>query len=80
MGTLKINSKSIDHYFGYLTKLDNRSKKQLIIKLTKSIDENEPSNSGFDKLFGAWEDSRTAEEIIKDIKDSRTPNRDIEDF
>lgn len=80
MGTLKINSKSIDHYFGYLTKLDNRSKKQLIIKLTKSIDENEPSNSGFDKLFGAWEDSRTAEEIIEDMKASRTPNRDIEDF
>ncbi|MCF8460527.1 MAG: hypothetical protein K9G46_07370 [Flavobacteriales bacterium] len=75
MGALKINSKSIDHYFGYLLNLDNRSKKQLIIKLTKSIDENEPSNSGFDKLFGAWKDDRTAEEIIKDIRDSRTPNQ-----
>ena len=32
-----------------------------------------------DRFAGAWEDSRSTEEIIRDIRESRTPNsREIE--
>ena len=54
MGTLKLNNNSIDKYFGYLMNLDNDSKKRLIIKLTRSIDDKKSSKTGFEKLFGAW--------------------------
>ncbi len=65
-----LTNKSIDKYFGFLTKLDKDSKKKLIIKLTESI---ETRNERIDvkSLFGAWEDDKDSDEIIKDIKSSR---------
>jgi len=80
MGHLLLNKESIEKYFGYLTRLDTNSKKQLIIKLTESIEDDKSSKPGIEKLFGAWEDERTTEEIIQDIRDSKTPNRKIENF
>lgn len=60
--------------------LDNGSKKRIIIKLTRSIDDKKSSKTEFENLFGAWEDSRSAEEIIDDIRNARTQNRKIEGF
>ena len=66
MGYLAINNKILEKYFRFLAKFDNNSKKRLIIKLTESIETGEdPNKSEFNKLFGAWIDKKSAEEIIK---------------
>lgn len=80
MAGLTINNKTIDKYFKYLKKLDNGSKKKLIIRLTETLDV-EKSNSGdISSLFGTWEDDRNSDEIIREIRESRIENRDIEKF
>jgi len=80
MGHLAINSKILDKYFGFLVKLDNSSKKRLIIKLTESIETEEEKKSDINLLYGAWVDNRDSDEIIKEIRDSKIENRKIEEF
>ena len=80
MGHLAINSKILDKYFGFLVKLDNSSKKRLIIKLTESIETEEEKKSDINLLYGAWVDDRDSDEIIKEIRYSRIENRKIEEF
>jgi len=75
----KIHIKAIDKYFSHLKNLDSTSKKNLIVKLNEWLDK--PSSSKeINHLFGAWDDKRTAEEIILDIETSRTPGKEIEKF
>ena len=78
--SLVLTNKTIDKYFGFLTRLDNDSKKKLIIKLTESIDTNEVDKIDLKDLYGAWEDDRDADEIIKEIRDSRIDSKNIADF
>jgi len=52
MGTLALSNNTIDKYFGYLRKLDNNSKKKLIINLTESIQTNE--DKPFDLKKHLW--------------------------
>lgn len=78
--SLALTNKTIDKYFGFLTRLDNDSKKKLIIKLTESIDTNEVDKIDWRDLYGAWEDDRDADEIIKEIRDSRIDSKNIADF
>jgi len=80
MATLKISDKSIARYFGFLKNMDIQSKKKLIIQLTDSIESSKEIEKSIDHLFGAWEDTRTAEEMIDEIRESRTQNRKIEGF
>lgn len=80
MGSLAINNKTLDKYFGFLRKLDNSSKKRLIIKLTESLDYNDKNKVDLKSLFGSWEDSKDSDIIIKEIRDSRIENREIEKF
>lgn len=80
MGSLGITDKALEKYFGFLTKLDNRSKKKLIIKLTESLEVNDKSSFDLKSIFGAWEDTKDSDEIIKQIRTSRVDNRDIEEF
>ncbi|MCF8378958.1 MAG: hypothetical protein K9H49_05225 [Bacteroidales bacterium] len=80
MGSLAINNKTLDKYFGFLRKFDNSSKKRLIIKLTESLDYNDENKADLKSLFGSWEDSKDSDFIIKEIRDSRIENRDIEKF
>ncbi|NJM93592.1 MAG: hypothetical protein HC842_02065 [Cytophagales bacterium] len=54
--------------------------KKLIIKLTQSIDVDDKNEHNFSSCFGAWEDERTADEIIYDLRADRVSNREIEDF
>jgi len=68
---IALNNAIIDKYFSFLTRLDNSSKKRLIIKLTESIETNEQSSFDLKDLFGAWEDTRSTEEIISGIRSSR---------
>ena len=63
-----------------MTKLDNVSKKKLIVKLTESIEVKEESSFDLASLYGAWEDSRSSDEIIKEIRDSRIEKNDLIDF
>lgn len=75
-----LTSKTIDRYFRFLTHLDNSSKKRLIIKLTESIETKPSSDSDIRSLFGAWDDSKDSDTIIKEIRDSRVNNIDQIDF
>lgn len=78
--SVAITNKTIDKYFGFLTRLDNNSKKRLIIKLTESIEIKEDNSFNLNSLFGAWEDSRDSDEIIRDIRESRVEKNDLEAF
>ena len=78
--SLALTNKTIDKYFGFLTRLDNGSKKKLIIKLTESIETNEEIKFDLRELYGAWEDSRDSDEIIKEIRDSRIESKNIAGF
>lgn len=80
MASVAVSNRTIDKYFGFLRKLDNNSKKRLIIKLTESIETKEDKSFDLKSFFGAWEDSRDSDEIIKSIKESMVNIRNIEPF
>lgn len=75
-----ITNKTIDKYFKFLYRLDNNSKKRLIVKLTESIETKNDKDFDLETLFGAWEDARNSDEIINEIRDSRVQKNDIESF
>ena len=80
---MKTNTSSIliDNYFGLLSSLSRENKIKLIAKLSNSIvDEVSEKEDVVDKFFGAFKSDKSAEEIIKDIRGSRTFNRTIETF
>lgn len=77
---IKVSSLVLENYFNLLKHLDNISKKALISKLTQSMENNEPKPSNIKHLFGAWEDKRSSDEIIQDIRSSRVSSKDIESF
>lgn len=77
---LTISNRMMNKYLGFLTKLDNSSKKKLIIKLTESIETKDETKFNLRSLFGAWEDSKDSDEIIKEIRDSRIDNRNLAEF
>ena len=70
----------VDSFFRFMRTWDNESKKNLIIKLTQSIDSENRKERDFSSCFGAWEDNRTADEIINELRIDRVNNREIEDF
>jgi hypothetical protein len=72
-----LTNSTIDKYFGFLTKLDTISKKKLIIKLTESIEIKDDKKFNLGNLYGAWEDSKDSDEIIKEIRESRIECKDI---
>ena len=69
--SLTLSNNTIDKYFGFLSNLDNSSKKKLIIKLTESIKDHKENKVNLRDLSGAWEDSRDSDEIIDEIRNSR---------
>ena len=75
-----LTNKTIDKYFGFLSRLDNGSKKKLIIKLTESIEEKGKSTVRLKDLSGAWEDTRDSDEIINEIRNSRVRKQDNIEF
>lgn len=75
-----LTNKTIDKYFGFLRRLDNNSKKKLIIKLTESIETKDEGDFHLKKLYGSWVDSKNSDEIIKEIKESRIDNQDTPDL
>jgi hypothetical protein len=75
-----IERKIVNSYFKLMKNWDNESKKDMIIKLTESIDDNNNDRFDFSMCFGAWEDLRSADEIINEIRSDRVNNKGIEDF
>lgn len=81
METIDINTTLIEGYLRMLDNLSANNKLDLISKLTLSVknDLNDKKKS-FYKAFGAWESRQSADEIIEDIRSSRTFNRQLEKF
>lgn len=77
---LTLSNSLIDKYFGFLNRLDNLSKKRLIIKLTESLDVSNKKPFDIKKLYGAWKDTRDSDEIINEIISSRINYGKIEEF
>jgi len=78
---MKTETQIIDGYWDLLNTLTPNLKLKLMKKLSKSIDkETLTKNDRFEKSFGAWIDSRDSDEIIAEIRNSRTLNREIESF
>jgi hypothetical protein len=72
MAITESDRKVVDKYFDLVKWLDNPSKKELIIRLTKSL-EVEPNNESKDwkTLIGNWVDDRDVDEVVNDIINSR---------
>jgi len=81
MKTIDINNTLIEGYLQLLHNLSPNNKLDLISKLTLSVktDITDKKNS-FYKAFGAWESKQSADEIIAEIRNSRTFNRETEQF
>ena len=78
---MKAETQILDGYWGLLNTLTPSLKLKLIERLSKSIHKDiSNKNDRFEKSFGAWIDSRDSDEIIAEIRDSRTFNRQIESF
>ena len=80
MNTINLNNRSIENFFSFLYRMDTKSKKKLIIKLTESIEEPKAKQINLGSLFGSWKDSRDSDLIISEIRSSRNNNRSILDF
>lgn len=81
MNAIEFNSKIVESYFGLLDNLSPSNKLDLIAKLTASVKSDlKPKKSSLQKAFGAFESSKSAEEIIEEIRESRVFNRQIESF
>ncbi|HET8886389.1 MAG TPA: hypothetical protein VFM70_08590 [Salinimicrobium sp.] len=80
MGSLTVSNKMLEKYFGFLKNLDNNAKINLINKLIKSIETKPKKESDLKSMFGAWEDERTSDEIVEEIKNSRVVKTNTESF
>jgi hypothetical protein len=78
--SIALSNKTIEKYLSFLTKLDNSSKKKLIIKLTESIETGDEGKFDLQSLFGAWIDDKDSDEIIKEIRESRVEKQNLPDF
>jgi flagellar motor switch protein FliG len=74
-----INNHILNAYMSFLETLSPGAKLDIISKLTQSLKSDVKSKDNlFESSFGAWAGNESAEEIVKDIKGSRTFNRQIE--
>ena len=78
--SLAFENKKVKIYFRLMKNWDMKSKKDLIRRLSKSMGETSADKHDFSACYGAWDDTRSADDIIKDIRDSKVNNREIEDF
>jgi hypothetical protein len=75
-----ITKRIVNNYLRYMRNWDNETKKDLIRKLTASIDSKSKDKYDFSSCFGAWEDDRSAEEIVNDLRADRVNKDEIERF
>ncbi|MBN1596869.1 MAG: hypothetical protein JW894_01110 [Bacteroidales bacterium] len=70
----------VNSYFRLMKNWDAESKKDMINKLTQSINDKSDDKRDFSSCFGAWDDVRSADKIIGDIQRDSVNNLDIEEF
>lgn len=81
MKTIDINNSIIDGYIRLLDNLSPLSKFDLISKLTQSVKSDiDDKKRLFLKAFGGWDKSDSAENLIANIRESRTFYRKTEGF
>jgi hypothetical protein len=81
MRTTNLNINVIDNYFGLLKNLSIDNKLELISKLSNSMKSSKKEeSSSLSSLYGAFKSKKSADELIKDIRESRTFNRKREEF
>lgn len=78
---MKTSKTQLEQYWKILAHLDNDLKKALIERLTNSVKKEEQLEGGkTEDAFGAWEGKESAEDLIEEIKLSRTFTRKTEDL
>ncbi|MFZ1256176.1 MAG: hypothetical protein WAR77_07465 [Saprospiraceae bacterium] len=81
MKTIDVDTTLIEGYSKMLDNLSPGNKLDLISKLTLSVKTDiTDRKKSFYKAFGAWKSKQSADNIIKDIRNSRTFNRQTEQF
>jgi hypothetical protein len=81
MEAVDFNTKLIDGYMGLLRNLSPDGKLDLISKLSESLKSvSKEKAPPLKELFGSYRSEESAEELIKEIKQSRLFNREIEDL
>jgi hypothetical protein len=81
MNSTDVNTTIIEGYLGLLDNLRPSSKLDLISRLSASVKSDlKDKQSSFQRAFGAFESDKSADEIIEDIRSSRTFTRQIEEF
>jgi len=75
-----VTNRIVENYFRFMRNWDSEIKKSLIKKLTASIGAKSKDKFNFSSCFGAWEDSRNADDIINELRTDRVNNKEIEDF
>ena len=79
MKAADVNSTLVEGYLRLLENLSPSSKLDLISKLTLSVKTDiTKRKKSFYKAFGAWESKNSADEIIFELRNSRTLNRETE--
>jgi hypothetical protein len=78
---MKTESHILNSYIGLLDSLNPNLKLKIIERLSKSVNNDiTKEKDRMEKAFGAWKDSKETEQIISEIRNSRTFNRKIESF
>lgn len=81
MKAIDINTTLIEGYLRLLDNLSPSNKLDLISKLAISVKTDITSRKKyFYKAFGAWESKKSADQMINEIRNSRTFNRQTEQF
>ena len=76
-----IDTTIVDGYVEMLDNLSPSNKLDLISKLTASVKSDITNKkSSFEKAFGAFQSEKSADEIINEIRSSRTFTRQIEEI
>ncbi len=76
MKTTDLNLKLIDTYFELLKNLSTDNKLELIARLSTSMKTKNKGKTGALKpLYGAFDSEQSADELISEIRNSRTFNR-----
>lgn len=71
--TIQVSNKIVDNYINVMRSWDTETKKQVIMRLTESI--NKTSNKcELSDSFGKWEDEKNADDIINEIYSNRLNN------
>ena len=81
MNEADIDTTIVDGYVEMLDNLSPSNKLDLISKLTASVKSDITNKkSSFEKAFGAFQSEQSADEIINEIRSSRTFTRQIEEI